>query len=35
MFAFIVRRILLLIPTLFFITIVTFVVIELPPGDYS
>ncbi len=34
MIAFIVRRILLLIPTLFFITIVTFLVIELPPGDY-
>ena len=34
MLAFIARRILLLIPTLFFITIVTFLVIELPPGDY-
>jgi peptide/nickel transport system permease protein len=34
MLRFIVRRVLLLIPTLFFISIVTFMAIELPPGDY-
>lgn len=28
------RRILLMIPTLFFITIISFMVVELPPGDY-
>lgn len=34
MLAYILRRILLLIPTLIGITIITFVIIELPPGDY-
>lgn len=34
MLQFIVRRILLLIPTLIGITIVAFLIIELPPGDY-
>ena len=34
MLQFIIRRTLLLIPTLFCISIVTFAVIELPPGDY-
>ena len=34
MFQFIVRRVLLLIPTLIGISIVAFLVIELPPGDY-
>ncbi len=34
MLAYILRRILLLIPTLLGITLITFIVIELPPGDY-
>jgi peptide/nickel transport system permease protein len=34
MLAFILRRMLLLIPTLLGISLITFVVIELPPGDY-
>jgi peptide/nickel transport system permease protein len=34
MFQFILRRILLLIPTLIGISIVTFMIIELPPGDW-
>ncbi len=34
MFQFILRRILLLIPTLIGISIVTFLIIELPPGDW-
>jgi len=34
MLGYILRRIVLLIPTLIGITIVTFIVIELPPGDY-
>lgn len=34
MWAYIVRRIFLLIPTLIGISIVTFAIIELPPGDY-
>jgi peptide/nickel transport system permease protein len=34
MFSYILRRIMLLIPTLIGITIVAFVIIELPPGDY-
>lgn len=34
MLGYILRRIILLIPTLIGITIVTFIVIELPPGDY-
>ncbi|TVR46432.1 MAG: ABC transporter permease subunit [Puniceicoccaceae bacterium] len=31
---FIARRLLILVPTLFIISIVTFVIIELPPGDF-
>jgi peptide/nickel transport system permease protein len=34
MFQYIIRRVLLLIPTLIGISIVAFLVIELPPGDY-
>ena len=34
MLQYIARRILLMIPTLLVITIVTFVIIQLPPGDY-
>ncbi|HEY3418229.1 MAG TPA: ABC transporter permease, partial [Armatimonadota bacterium] len=34
MFSFILRRLLWMIPTLFAISIITFVIIELPPGDY-
>ncbi len=34
MWEFIMRRIMLMIPTLFMISVVSFVIIELPPGDY-
>jgi len=34
MLAYIVRRLLLLIPIVFVISIVTFIIIQLPPGDY-
>ena len=34
MLAYILRRVLLMIPTLFVITIISFAVIQLPPGDY-
>ncbi len=34
MLAYILRRVLLMIPTLFVISIISFVVIQLPPGDY-
>lgn len=34
MFAYIVRRILYMIPTLFAISVVAFFVVQLPPGDY-
>ncbi len=34
MLEFIVRRIFYIIPTMFFISIVSFVIIQLPPGDY-
>ena len=34
MFAYTVRRLLLMIPTLFVISFITFVIIQLPPGDY-
>jgi len=34
MFAFILRRALLAIPTLIFISFISFVIIQLPPGDY-
>jgi peptide/nickel transport system permease protein len=34
MLAFIVRRVLLMIPTLFIVSVVSFTIIQLPPGDY-
>ena len=34
MFSYTLRRILLMIPTLLVISFVTFVIIQLPPGDY-
>jgi peptide/nickel transport system permease protein len=34
MFGYIVRRILIMIPTLFAISILTFILLQLPPGDY-
>ncbi|MEO1066062.1 MAG: ABC transporter permease [Pseudomonadota bacterium] len=34
MIAFILKRILLMIPTLFLISVLVFIIIELPPGDY-
>ncbi len=34
MFAYIARRVLLMIPTLFLVSIISFVAIQLPPGDY-
>jgi peptide/nickel transport system permease protein len=34
MFAYIVRRILLMIPTLFAISLISFIIIQLPPGDF-
>jgi len=34
MLQFIVRRVLMMIPTLFAISIVTFIIIQLPPGDF-
>jgi peptide/nickel transport system permease protein len=34
MFAYIIRRILIMIPTLFLISIISFVALQLPPGDY-
>lgn len=34
MLAYILRRILLLIPVVFVISVVTFIIIQLPPGDY-
>ena len=34
MFRFILRRILLLIPTILAVSIISFLVIQLPPGDY-
>jgi len=34
MFSYIMRRVLLMIPTLFFVSIVSFICIQLPPGDY-
>ncbi len=34
MLSYLIRRILIMVPTLFLISVVTFVVIELPPGDY-
>jgi peptide/nickel transport system permease protein len=34
MFRYVIQRLLLMIPTLFLISLVTFVIIQLPPGDY-
>src|SRR5690242_18352831 len=34
MFLYIVRRVLLTIPTLFIISIISFILIQLPPGDF-
>src|SRR2546426_10572636 len=34
MLTYIVRRVLLLIPTLFAISVISFVIIQLPPGDF-
>ncbi len=34
MFAYIVRRLLLMIPTLIAISVIVFIIIQLPPGDY-
>jgi peptide/nickel transport system permease protein len=34
MFGYIMRRVLLMIPTLFLVSIISFVAIQLPPGDY-
>lgn len=34
MFAYVIRRILIMIPTLIAISAITFVIIQLPPGDY-
>ena len=34
MISYIIRRLLMLIPTVFIISILAFVVIELPPGDF-
>jgi peptide/nickel transport system permease protein len=34
MLGYVVRRLILMIPTLFAISIVTFIIIQLPPGDY-
>ena len=34
MLDYIVRRVLLMIPTLFIVSVIAFVIIQLPPGDY-
>ena len=34
MMGFIARRVLYMVPTLFLVSIVTFIIIQLPPGDY-
>lgn len=34
MFAYIIRRLLAMLPLLFLVSIITFVIIQLPPGDY-
>lgn len=34
MFAYIARRVLLMIPTIFLVSIISFIAIQLPPGDY-
>ena len=35
MLLYIVRRVIMLIPILFLISVVSFIVIELPPGDFT
>ena len=35
MFTYIIHRILIMVPTLLVISIVTFLIIQAPPGDYS
>jgi len=32
--SYIMRRLLLMVPVLFFISVVSFIIIQLPPGDY-
>ena len=34
MSSFIFRRLILIVPTLFMISLISFIIIELPPGDY-
>ena len=34
MFSYLIQRVLLMIPTLVAISVITFVIIQLPPGDY-
>ena len=34
MFYFFLRRLAVMVPTLFIISVLTFVIIQLPPGDY-
>ena len=34
MFAYIIRRVLLMIPTLAAVSVLSFVIIQLPPGDF-
>ena len=34
MFTYVIQRVLIMIPTLFVISAVTFIIIQLPPGDY-
>ena len=34
MLQYIARRVLMMIPTLFVISVVTFIIIQLPPGDF-
>ena len=35
MLAFVARRLALMVPTLFAISLVSFAIIQLPPGDYA
>ncbi len=35
MFGYTVHRVLIMVPTLLAISLITFVIIELPPGDYG
>ena len=34
MLSYIIRRVLFMIPTLFLISVVSFIALQLPPGDY-